>query len=889
MTGMQLDAGVRLVLFPLILSWLSGSNALSLASDSSSTFFENKIRPILAAHCYDCHSAAAASKGKLKAGLALDTREGTLRGGESGPAVVPGDPNKSLLLSALKYDTLEMPPNEKLSDAILADFEKWIAMGAPDPRTGAAVVVKRGMTAEEGRKFWSFIPPRRPTPPPVKRVAWPCDDLDRFVLARQEAEHLQPLDDADPRTWIRRLYFDLIGLPPTPEEVDEFADQVAATKASTNSKAVDGVYEALVDRLLASRHFGERWGRHWLDAARYADSNGRDRNMYFYHAWRYRDYVIDSFNRDKPYDRFIREQIAGDLLPFDTPEQRDEQRVATGFLALGAKAFEELKPEVFRMDVIDEQIEVVSRSILGLSIGCARCHDHKFDPIPTADYYALAGVFRSTETLYGYGPMGTAANTHSNSPWQAIGLEAEKLGSEGLAHWAKLNDMTLARNKARSDRYRIVRRVAAAKLELTKPDAETEKIEQSIAKQEIEIKEWDAKIKGLDEELQATIDAAPPQPGWALAVRERTQPEDCRIHIRGETTNLGETVPRGRMQLPTLSRNAGEPSAVEQVSAQRSGRLELANWLTAHDQPLTARVWVNRVWLHLFGRGLVTTPDDYGANGARPTHPELLDHLAVGFRDDQQWSIKRLVRSLVLSRTYRLASRAEGSSALEDGLRQDPDNVYLWRMAPRRLEVEAFRDAIMTVAGTLDSAPIRPEQAFLARYNPYRENEYRTFQPLFQPANLEHAFRSVYLPVVRGVLPEMFQLFDFAEPERPIAQREESTVPAQSLFLMNSPWIIQQARATAKKLLDDKSFDDLNSTGIEPGDAGRVERLYRMAFARRPTADESSRALTYLAQPEILRPDPKNKTPATAVQLREERWTSYCQVIFSSAEFRTVH
>jgi hypothetical protein len=881
---MQLDGLLRLVLTPLILGWLLGSGTLSLAADPQTTFFENKIRPILAAHCYECHSAAAAAKGKLKAGLALDTRESTLRGGESGPAVVPGDPSKSLLLAALKYDGFEMPPSEKLSDAIIADFEKWIALGAPDPRAGAAVVVKRGMTAEEGRKFWSFIPPQRPNPPLVKRAAWPRDDLDRFVLTRQEAEGLQPLGDADPRTLMRRLCFDLTGLPPAPAEVDEFVHQSAATKASTNSKEADVAYEALVDRLLASRHFGERWGRHWLDAARYADSNGRDRNMYFYHAWRYRDYVIDSFNRDKPYDRFIREQIAGDLLPFDTLEQRDEQRIATGFLALGAKAFEETKPEVFRMDVIDEQIEVVSRSVLGLSIGCARCHDHKFDPIPTADYYALAGVFRSTETLYGYGPIGTGANAHSNSSWQAIGLNAEKLGPEGLAHWAKLNNMTLARNKARSDRYRVVRLVAAAKLELAKPDADKEKIEQNIAKQEIEIKEWDARIKGLDEELKATIDAAPPQPGWALAVRERAKPEDCRIHIRGETTNLGATVPRGRMQLPTLSNSTAEPPAVEPGSVERSGRLELANWLTAHDQPLTARVWVNRVWLHLFGRGLVTTPDDYGVNGARPTHPELLDHLAVRFMEDQQWSIKRLVRAIVLSRTYRLASSAEGSAALEAGLGQDPDNVYLWRMAPRRMDVEVFRDAIMAVAGTLDPAPIRPEQAFLAQYNPYREDEYRPFQPLFLQANLEHAFRSVYLPVVRGVLPEMFQLFDFAESERPIAQREASTVPAQSLFLMNSPWVIQQARATARKLLVDESFDDTNS----PGDARRVERLYRTAFARLPTADEITRALTYLAEPETLLPDPKNKTSATAAQLREERWTSYCQVIFSSAEFRTI-
>ncbi len=649
-------------------------------------FFETKIRPVLVAQCYECHSAEAASRGKLKGSLTVDSRAGLLKGGDTGPAIVPRKPGESLLLKALKHDAnvSAMPPKEKLSAAVIADFETWIAAGAADPREGPAVVVKRGLSIEEGRKFWSFTPPRRIAPPNVKRADWACNDIDRFVLAKLEQQPLEPFGDTEPQFLLRRLSFDLLGLPPSPEEVAEFVN--GWNLASGEVAKQQSWLAQTVDRLLARRQFGERWGRHWLDVARYADSNGRDRNVYFYHAWRYRDYVIESLHRDKPFDQFLREQIAGDLLPFgmrsridrpisrnalasgseaqttlepdasafrliDSPEQRDEQRIATGFLALGAKSFEEQKPEVFRMDVIDEQIELVSRAVLGLSVGCARCHDHKFDPIPTADYYALAGLFRSTQTLAGYGPKGIKATAHSHSELQPVGPDAERLGADGLAYLVKLQELTLAQNIARSDRYRVMRRLADAELKLTKPDADKTTLEADIARMKAEIKDWDVKVKGHEEALQTAMDSAPPQPGWAMGVRDRETPEDCRIHIRGETTNLGDAVPRGMLQVIAL---AGGKS----VDAKQSGRLELANWLTHRDNPLTARVFVNRVWQHLFGRGLVTTPDDFGVNGARPSHPELLDHLAVRFMDDG-WSVKRLVRAIVLSRVYREGSEGE--------------------------------------------------------------------------------------------------------------------------------------------------------------------------------------------------------------------------------------
>jgi len=823
-------------------------------------FFEKRIRPVLVTHCYECHSAEAAGRDKLKAGLAVDTRAGLLSGGESGASIVPGKPDESLLLDALKYDGFEMPPNQKLPPEVIADFEKWIADGAFDPRAGEAVVKKRGMTIDEGRRFWSIIPPSDPPLPTVQHRDWPDDPIDYFILAKLEEQQLAPSVAADPRVLIRRLYYDLIGLPPTESEV--------ATFLQASNDNPESAIASTVDALLASPHFGERWGRHWLDVARYADSNGRDRNVYYYHAWRYRDYVIDAFNRDLPFDQFVREQIAGDLLPAESRDERDRRLIATGFLALGSKAFEEQKPEVFRMDVIDEQIELVGRAVLGLSVGCARCHDHKFDPIPTADYYALAGIFRSTQPLYGFGPKGIKATAYHHTELQPVGPDAERLGPAGLAYLSKLHELTLAQNTARSDRYRVVRRVAATKLELQKPGADKAKLGADIASMEAEVKDWDVKVKAHEVALQTAMDNAPPMPAWAMGVREREQAEDCKIHVRGDTLNLGDVVPRGTLQVVSLAGNSS-------TAKSQSGRRELAEWLTDRRNPLTARVYANRIWQHLFGRGLVTTPDDFGVNGARPSHPELLDHLASRFTSGG-WSTKRLVRELVLSKTYRQGENA-AFEARKTRL-HDPDNVYLSWMRPRRLEAESLRDAIMQVAGTLDRAPPLPEQSFLAKFNPYREDEYRTFQPLFTTTQIEHASRSVYLPVVRGVLPEVFQLFDFASPDRSTSQREESIVPAQSLYLMNNTWVISQAKALSEQLLKDVQVDD----------ADRVKLLYRRAYCREATSQEVERAVQYLNRPESLSSDPKSKSQPDAEQLRLERWTSFCQIVLASAEFRYV-
>jgi hypothetical protein len=407
----------------------------------------------------------------------------------------------------------------------------------------------------------------------------------------------------------------------------------------------------------------------------------------------------------------------------------------------------------------------------------------------------------------------------------------------------------------------------AAKIDIKKPDADKVRLEADISKMEQEIKEWDVKVKANEAALQLAMDNPPSMPGWAMAVREREKAEDCKIHVRGETTNLKETVPRGTLQVISFTDSPSIPN-------HQSGRIELAAWLTDPRNPLTARVYVNRVWQHLFGRGLVSTPDDYGVNGSRPSHPELLDHLAQRFID-QGWSTKKLIRALVLSSTY-LQDGADESQG--NGKSIDPDNIYLSYMRPRRLQAEFLRDAIMQVAGTLDRVPLAPEKAFLAKYNPYREEEYRTFQPLFTPEQIENPHRSVYLPVVRGVLPEIFGLFDFASPDRSTSQREESIVPAQSLYFMNNEWVIKQAGLLSGQLLKDDNLDD----------KGRTKTIYRRAFSREPSSLEINRALDYLNQPELLLPDSKSKKQPDAMQLRNERLTSFCQIVFASAEFRFV-
>lgn len=732
-----------------------------------------------------------------------------------------------------------MPPEgDPLRPDVVRDFAKWISAGAADPRDGEPISTE--IDFEKARKFWSLQPVRLPAAPDVIDNEWPRGDLDRFVAARREAGMIRPVGDASRRVLVRRLFFDLIGLPPTPEELRRFQ----ATPI-----------ENVVDSLLESPHFGERWGRHWLDVARYAESNGRARNMAWQHAWRYRDWVIDAFNADMPYDRFIREQVAGDLLPAETCEERDRQIIATGFLALGPKSLEERDRELFRMDMIDEQIDVICRGILGLSVSCARCHDHKFDPVPTADYYALAGILRSTETLYGIGPMGIKGV--NDSALALIGPDAQKLAEPAEKHLESVKVQTQKRNTARSDRYRVVRRLADSKRMAEKAGAETDSLQQQIAEMEAEIRDWDDRISRMDEDLAELVASPPPQPMFAMGARDDANPGDCRIRVRGEPTNYGSPVQRGVLRCVSVT---GLPD----ISDSESGRVQLATWLTSRDNPLTARVIVNRIWQQLFGRGLVDTPDDFGVTGSKPSHPLLLDYLSFRFMM-RNWSMKQLIREIVLSRTYQLASSNNAS-----GSRQDPDNVLVWHMPVRRLEVEPFRDALLAVSGQLNRE--RPVGSVIQQIGVFSDYEFN-FKVKLTPEMIRSRHRSIYLPVVRGAVPEMFGLFDFADPNSMVAQRDETTVPSQSLFLMNSPTMTQHAAHVADRLLAKTEMDDIQ----------RIQWLYELALSRPPSADEQQAVLSFLSGDQGLAAS--YVTPSAAESVRQA-WLSVCHVVLSSNEFR---
>ena len=816
------------------------------ADDAGVDFFERKIRPVLVKHCYKCHSADSKS---IKGGLQLDTKAGIRKGGDSGKAVVPGKLAASHLISALKYKSFEMPPSGKLSDGIIADFEKWIQLGAPAPRVGKAKIVQR----KPIEPLWSMQPVTRSKPPQIKMSAWPYDNIDRFLLARLESNQIQPAADIDAARLLRRLHFDLIGLPPSVAQIDRF---LAACQTNRRAAVVQ-----TVDALLASPHFGERWARHWLDLVRFSESNGGDRNVIYRHAWRYRDYVIQAMNDDKPYNEFLQEQLAGDLLPSDSQAQRDAQLVATGMLTLGPKLFMETDAERFRMDRIDEQLDVIARAVLGMTVSCARCHDHKFDPISTRDYYALAGIFRSTELLYGSAAPTGNQYGHDRA-LQPIGKDAEKLQGPAEVWQKSVAEKTAARNKARSDRYRIVRKKSAEESKLKmlakKPDSEEAiaAINLELPKLAAEIKVWDEKIKQLDAELKAIQDAPPRFPDYCMAVRDAEKIEDCRIRIAGDAKRLAASVPRGFL-------SSFQFGLAPKIAAKSSGRLELARWLTHNENPLTSRVIVNRVWQRLFDQGLVTSVDNFGHTGAKPSHPQLLDHLAASFIDDG-WSIKRLIRRVVLTRTYQLDSRPNAVAAVVD-----PTNIQLWRQNARRLEVEPLRDAILSVAGTLDRQ-VR-NASVMSTFDDREFNSRITLAPEQRVSR----HRTIYLPIARFHLPEILKTFDFADPNLVVGQRNERTQPAQQLFLMNSPWMLQHATSAATRLLHNREMTDVQ----------RVELAFRRFYGRIATDEEKTSSLAFLADETIESSREGENKP---VDVRLILWSRFCQALMAGAEFRII-
>ena len=804
----------------------------SLAADEKTDFFESKIRPVLIENCYKCHSAAAQATGKLKGGLLLDDRENIRRGGESGPAVVPGNEKKSLLLSALRHEDFEMPPKGKLPAGVIADFAKWIKMGAPDPRDGVTAV-ESTIDLEKGRQFWSFQPVQEPTLPENIDPAWSQTGIDRLVAATMTAKGLKPVDLATAEVLVRRLYLDLLGLPPSPQQLDQWVTRLQEKKQR------DTALENLVDSLLDSPQFGERWGRHWLDVARYAESNGNSRNATFPHAWRYRDYVIDAFNADTPYDQFIQQQIAGDLLPHNGAEQRNANLVATGFLALASKPVIRGRQGKFIPDIVADQIEVTTRSVLGMTVSCARCHDHKFDPIPTTDYYGLAGIFASSTTLYGGGgnSMGGAPSTGLHAL-----LSDNPAANKKYELWqAELAKVTKRQKEVTNEIKKM--RVRPKKGEKAKPKPIT-------SEQKDRLKELNAEKKqlaGAIKKLRANPVAVPQA---AMGIREGSGINEVPIYVRGVSPK-GDAITRRLLTVLSDSESTG-------FHDQQSGRLELARWLTSSENPLASRVMVNRIWQHLFGTGIVRTPDNFGVNGVRPTHPELLDYLANAFVKDG-WSIKRMIRRLVLTRSYQLSDAHHQAN-----YQLDPDNFYLWRHSRKRLEAEVIRDTILLASGSLEKE--RPTGSVVTVHGGKLIQDSLTPDKIHKPSN----HRSVYLPVLRNGLPEVLEIFDVADPSLVVGRRNVTIVPAQDLYLMNNPFVLQKSEEFAQRLLQES--DD---------EKGRIDLAYRIALSRPSTKTEQLKVANFLA--EVVTSLPENKTDQ---ERQLTAWTSFCQALFVSSEFR---
>jgi hypothetical protein len=922
------------------------SGRAQTVDSNSIELFEKRIRPLLAERCYACHGP------KLQwGGLRVDSLAGLLKGGSRGPALVPGKPEESLLIQALSYEQpeLKMPPTGRLPDQDLAALSDWIRRGAAVPVVEAEA--RAGIDIEEGRKHWAYGLPRKVPPPFIKDTTWPRTYIDRFILAKLEENAIKPVAGADRPTLLRRAYFDLIGLPPAPDKIDSFV----------RDKRPDA-FARVVDELLASRHFGERWARHWLDVARFAESVTL-RGFIFKEAWRYRDYVIEAFNGDYPYDRFVKEQIAGDLLPYDSVDDRRRGLVATTFLALGNTNLEEQDKKQLEMDVVDEQLDTIGKAILAQTIGCARCHDHKFDPIPTRDYYAMAGILRNARALEHANvskwieralPLppdqeeilrkheadiaaleaeiksakekgGKSASGHVKpgivDPMDLPGIVIDSAQAKAVGEWKlsqnpkhyigdgfvhDLNtgkgEKTLTFNPeiTRAGRYEVRLAYVHAPNQATNAPVtvfhaggettihvnqqeppvidgrfvslgqfrfegngfgyaivSTEGTNGAVNVDAVQFIPVEAPagstataaktegdraspatndIKLLETRLKKLADEGPKRP-MAMSVQEEKEFADTHVHIRGSVHSLAERVPRGFLQVATH----GAPPP---IPANESGRRQLGEWLAAPDNPLPARVMANRVWHWLFGNGIVRTTDNFGTTGEQPSHPELLDYLALRLME-QGWSLKKLIREIMLSRAYQLSSKSHGRNLGEE---VDPENRLLWRMNRRRLEAECIRDTILTVSEDLrlDAGGSTIPPGTPADYG-YKHTDTR---------------RSVYMPVFRNALPELFELFDFPEPSMVTGRRNVSTVAPQALFLMNHPFVLEAARSAAERLLARPGLDD----------RARVKHLYRRTLGRFPSEGELQVSLKYVVQ-------------ASAAE-RLEAWAQVYQSVFASIDFR---
>ncbi len=798
------------------------------SSSEGIEFFEKKIRPVLTEQCLKCHGGDSE---KVKGGLRLDTRANILKGGETGPAAVVGDVQKSLLIEAVRYgdEDLQMPPKHRLDPSQVADLEQWVVMGLPDPRTSAAAPAVKPSASNivAGKDFWSMRPARAVAPPSISNP-WAWSEVDRFVLAKLDEKSLKPNPDASKRDLLRRATFDLTGLPPTSEEMDAFL--------SDDSPAA---FTNVVDRLLASTRYGEQWGRHWLDVVRYADTSGCNSDFPIPTASRYRDYVVAAFNKDKPFDAFVREQIAGDLLPAANDAERFEHIIATGYLAI-SRRFGSRNNE-FHL-TIDDTIDNVGKAMLGLSVGCARCHDHKFDPILAKDYYALYGIFASTR----YAFPGTEIYRHTKD---FVPLAPKEIADQFLTRASELAGLddkieSLKGQKTRAEREEQ----RLAKLPQTDPEspafvgppAKEAPKQKTGAECQAEIAAAYARQKELEAQ-QGSVDKA-------YAVSEGTA-HDAKIQKKGDPGALGEEAPRAFL---TVLGGATLPP-----EEHGSGRLELAEWIADSQNPLTARVMVNRIWQHHFGKGIVKTPNDFGTRGERPTDPELLDWLAVRFVSSG-WSVKAIHRLILLSHAYRISSEENPAAAAADS-----NNDFLWRFNRRRLSAEEIRDAMLFTSGALDESAAGPHP-----FPPEAEWHYTQHKPFI--ADYPTNKRSIYLLQQRIRKQPYLDIFDGADTNATTGVRPLSTTPTQALFFLNSDFTHDQAHKLAARA---ESAGD--------GDAPRIDMVYRIVLGRSASPEEQTAVGQYLARVTIA----LQEAGSPSESLRRDAFASFCRMLYSSNEF----
>lgn len=911
MTGSLL--GLRIPGFALAALRAALLLALPAGVCTADDFFEERVRPVLVERCQACHDSQA-----KMGGLDLSSPEGFAAGVSGEPLLDSEDPTASLLLQVVGYEAkVKMPPMGKLSAEELATLRQWVETGGAwpgAPPAGVSVRREQGITAAD-RSHWAFRPVRDPAPPEVEHKDWVRNPIDNFVLARLEDAMLAPAAPAEKLKLLRRVTYDLIGLPPTPGEIAEF-----------EADSSPGAFDRVVERLLASPHYGERWGRHWLDVARYAESTGMDEDHGYPYAWRYRDYVVDAFNSDLPYDRFVIEQIAGDLLPPAAGEEVNERGiVATGLLALGPKPLAQQDRVQMIYDVVDEQIDVVSKAFLGLTVTCARCHDHKFDPILTTDYYAMAAIFANTKAFRNLGRPGSVSYLHY-SPLEPRQYEAHQAHRERT--WRKRLEMeeALAADLAgrRSELGEHMADYLITAFELIKQGASSSEqasrraLNSEIQQRWIELltdstaQHWQAwrdaapsTIAAVAQEYQdaylaaqadrleslakwrdrfrteaeldrnlprrppvnadefpvyaeAALDGGPfdlpdsapvaalraewklledsqPESGpMASAVVDLKDPLEQRVFIRGDHHNKGELVPR---RFPLVLAGEEQPE-IETVS----GRLELARWIASPDNPLTARVMVNRIWQGHFGQGLVRSPNNWGRTGEPPTHPELLDWLASRFIESG-WSVKAMHRLILGSNAYRMSVAAADGAA-----EADPENRLLSRFNLQRLSVEAIRDGMLAIAGDLDLTLGGNLMAPDAR------------RPNVEPDDTLR--RTLYIPVRRGSVLALLSTFDFGDATTPGAGRTTTNVAPQALYVRNSEFVRNKAAQLSELVL-----------AASDSESNRLADVYLRVLGRRPTADEADAALTYMAN------------MSERLDSAGAAWTSFCHVLLSNNEF----